>query len=56
MRQSILFQSGVNKNGVFLIHFSTDYVFDGTKEKPYTENDKPIYQFTKLNIMVNKHF
>lgn len=25
--------------GIFLIHFSTDYVFDGTKKSPYTEED-----------------
>ena len=35
-----------------LIHYSTDYVFDGTKETPYTENDEPkpinIYGTTKL--------
>jgi len=24
-----------------LIHYSTDYVFDGTKDCPYTENDRP---------------
>ena len=24
-----------------LIHFSTDYVFDGSKPSPYTENDAP---------------
>ncbi len=24
-----------------LIHLSTDYVFDGTKDRPYTENDRP---------------
>ncbi|MEA2013925.1 MAG: dTDP-4-dehydrorhamnose reductase [Thermodesulfobacteriota bacterium] len=27
------------KSGIKLIHFSTDYVFDGTKGTPYTEND-----------------
>ena len=30
----------LSKNfGFRLIHFSTDYVFDGKKEKPYTEDD-----------------
>lgn len=24
-----------------LVHYSTDYVFDGTKKAPYTENDIP---------------
>lgn len=36
-----------------LIHISTDYVFDGRKEHPYTESDKPnpqnIYGKTKLD-------
>ena len=29
------------KLGALLIHYSTDYVFDGTKEVPYTEDDAP---------------
>ncbi len=27
--------------GAILVHFSTDYVFDGTKGAPYTTNDQP---------------
>ncbi|MEW6562281.1 MAG: dTDP-4-dehydrorhamnose reductase [Pseudomonadota bacterium] len=29
------------KRGVLLVHYSTDYVFDGTKMTPYTEDDMP---------------
>ena len=38
--------------GAVLIHYSTDYVFDGTKAAPYTEDDEPcpmsVYGRTKL--------
>ena len=36
-----------------LVHYSTDYVFDGNKKKPYTESDQPnplnVFALTKLN-------
>src|ERR1044071_7447455 len=36
-----------------LVHYSTDYVFDGKKQKPYTEGDLPnplsVYANTKLS-------
>jgi dTDP-4-dehydrorhamnose reductase len=36
-----------------LVHYSTDYVFDGKKQKPYTEDDSPnplnVYANTKLS-------
>lgn len=40
------------KEKVTLIHISTDYVFDGTKESPYTEIDKtnPINQYGKSKL------
>jgi dTDP-4-dehydrorhamnose reductase len=41
------------KSNILLIHFSTDYVFEGKSFKPYTENDtaspKSIYGKTKLD-------
>ena len=36
-----------------LVHYSTDYIFDGAKQKPYTEDDRPnplsVYANTKLS-------
>lgn len=41
------------QRGARLIHFSTDYIFDGAKREPYTEEDEPrplgFYGVTKLD-------
>ncbi len=40
------------KTDTFLVHFSTDYVFDGNKNQPYSENDpanpQTVYGISKL--------
>lgn len=40
-------------NNVFLIHISTDYVFDGEKNTPYTVDDKPnpINEYGKSKLL-----
>lgn len=52
--------------GFILVHFSTDYVFDGRKRAPYIESDPPnplnVYAVSKLageffvRALVEKHF
>ncbi len=54
------------KTGASLLHISTDYVFDGEKGSPYTENDAPnprsAYGISKLagefyiKYILDKHF
>ena len=46
------------RNDVTLIHISTDYVFDGTKHKPYNENDStaPINYYGASKLRGEKAF
>lgn len=41
------------KIGCFLIHYSTNHVFDGQKDSPYSENDRvnPINQYGKSKLL-----
>ena len=50
------------ENNILLVHFSTDFVFDGENKSPYTEEDKPnplnIYGESKLlgeQHLLNSH-
>ena len=46
-----------NDNESILIHISTDYVFDGTKKRPYLENDKanPLNAYGMTKYLGEKH-
>lgn len=43
--------------GIRLLHFSTDYVFDGMKDGPYTEEDKtnPLSAYGKSKLLGEKN-
>lgn len=43
-------------SGKYLIHVSTDFIFDGTKKKPYTEEDapKPIEWYGQTKAMAEE--
>jgi dTDP-4-dehydrorhamnose reductase len=47
-----IFAEEAKRTGALLIQYSTDYVFDGLKQEPYTEHDSPnplsVYGRTKL--------
>ena len=45
-----------SKLNALLIHYSTDYVFDGTKQEPYTEKDipKPINAYGRSKLAGEK--
>ena len=42
----------MNKSSSVFIHFSTDYVFDGKKKSPYSEEDStnPINEYGKSKL------
>ncbi|WP_276520370.1 sugar nucleotide-binding protein [Burkholderia multivorans] len=42
MRCARVFAEEAARSGAVLIHYSTDYVFDGTKEGAYVETVRPI--------------
>ena len=46
-----------NDHKVVMIHVSTDYVFDGTKKRPYIENDKanPLNTYGMTKHLSEKH-
>lgn len=47
----IIFGEEAAKSGALVVHYSTDYVFDGTLDRPYVENDttepQSVYGLTK---------
>lgn len=44
------------KNNTYLVHISTDFVFDGEKENPYSEEDNvnPLNEYGKSKLLAEK--